>query len=92
MHAAPKQIDQSISFGYNSRRTFVKASSVPEPSYNFKVKLNQASTTYTTTQKKVDWIFGIIGGVFVFWYAVIHLLAGIYMQFHFNAYIAKIIY
>ena len=92
MHAAPKLVDQSISYGYNSRRTFVKAATAAEPAYNFKVKLNQAATNYTITQKKVDWILGIIGGVFVFWYAVVHLLAGLYMRFHFNAHIAKVVY
>jgi hypothetical protein len=92
MHHAPLLKDQNINVGYNTRRNYVKSSISTQPSYRFKVKLNQASTDYTLTQKKIDWILGIIGGVFVFWYAIIHLLAGLYMKFNFNSYVAKIVY
>jgi hypothetical protein len=40
----------------------------------------------------MDWIVGIIGGVCVFWYAVVHLLGKVYMRFNFNAYVAKLVY
>jgi hypothetical protein len=92
MHEAPLLQNQNINVGYNNRKTYVKASTTSSPAYSFLVKLNQASTDYTVTQKKIDWIFGIIGGAFVFWYAIIHLLGKLYMHFNFNMYIAKTIY
>jgi hypothetical protein len=92
MHHAPPLQESNINVGANTRKTYVKAAAAAQPSYTMRVRLNQASTDYTVTQKKVDWILGIIGGVFVFWYAVVHLLAGLYMRFNFNAYVAKLVY
>jgi hypothetical protein len=92
MHHAPPLKDSNINVGYSTRRAYVKAGTASQPSYTYRVKLNQASTDYTITQKKVDWILGIIGGVFVFWYAVVHLLGGLYTRFNFNAYVAKLVY
>lgn len=92
MRSSPILKDTNINFGENNRRTYVKASVTDQPAYTFKVKLNQASTDFTLTQKKMDWLFGIIGGVFVFWFMVTHVLKSLYMRFNFNAYIAKIIY
>lgn len=92
MHHAPTLQNGNINAGYNTRPSLVKASIAQSPSYTFRVRLDQATTDYTVTQKKLDWITGIIGGVFVFWYAIIHLLGVLFFRFNFNAYVAKLIY
>ena len=89
---APPIKDSNINVGYNTRRTYFKSSIASQPSYTYRVRLNQASTDFTISVKKADWIVGIIGGVIVFWYAIVHLLAGLYNKFNFNAYVAKLIY
>ena len=92
LRRVPPVKDSNINVGYNTRRTYLKASNASQPSYTFRVRLNQASTHYTLSVKKADWIVGVIGGVIVFWYAVVHLLAGLYSRFNFNAYVAKLVY
>lgn len=89
---SPLLKDLNIDAGYNTLRPYVKSGISTSPSYTYRVRLNQASTDYTVTQKKMDWILGIIGGVCVFWYAIVHLLGRIYMRFNFNAYVAKLVY
>lgn len=87
MRTAPILIDEGINVGYNTRRTLIKSTVSNSPAYSYKVKLNQASTDYTLTQKKLDWILSVIGGVFVFWYVAIRYIGLLYMRFKFNEYI-----
>jgi len=57
-----------------------------------KIKLGSTLNKITIKNKKIDWIFGIIGGIIVFWYAIIHMIGKLYSKFNFFLYVSKIIY
>lgn len=92
MRNAPIVKDTNINADMNTKRSSFKGGQANTPSYTFIVKPNEALTIYTQSQNKIDFIFGIIGGVFAFWYAIVHVLAVIYSKFIAYSYLAKLMY
>ena len=57
-----------------------------------KIKLGPTANKITISNKKIDWLFGIIGGILVFWYAIVQIIAKLYSRFNFYLYVSKIVY
>ena len=92
MRSAPIVKDTNIAANFDTKRTNFKAVTASSPSYTFKIKPNQSQTTYTVYCNNIDFILGVIGGVFVIWYSIFKIFGLAYNRFHFNSYIAKLIY
>lgn len=52
------------------------------PYYEVKIKPSNNQINYFVTTPKADTILGIIGGVFVLWYAIFHWIGKIYNNFN----------
>jgi hypothetical protein len=59
------------------------------PYYEVRVEPSFNQINYIISTKKADTILGIIGGVFVFWYAIFHWLGKIYNSFRVRAKLAE---
>jgi len=57
-----------------------------------KIKLGSTMNKITLKTKRINWIIGVIGGIFIFWYAIIHVFAKMYSRFNFYLYLANVIY
>jgi prolipoprotein diacylglyceryltransferase len=47
---------------------------------------------FTLSQRKIDFILGVIGGVFVFWYAIVRFIGHAYNRLNFSLVVAREIY
>lgn len=89
---SPVLHDYNLNADYSSRRTRAKTISNNETKYVMNVKLGPSMNKITLKTKKINWIIGVCGGILVFWYFIIHLLAHIYSRFNFYLYLSKIVY
>ena len=60
--------------------------------YEMRFRPSSNQINYVIQNKKADYILGIIGGVFVFWYAILHWIGKLYNNFNVRAKMALIIY
>lgn len=60
--------------------------------YEMRFRPSANQINYVVQNKKADYILGIIGGVFVFWYAILHWIGKLYNNFNVRAKMALIIY
>lgn len=63
-----------------------------EPAYILEFRPNGQVKQVILRTYKIDFLLGIIGGTFLFWYFVINLLAKVYNSFKFRAKMAEILY
>jgi hypothetical protein len=83
--------DQGISSNANTLSPL--SLNIPgSPYYEVRVKPSLNRINYIISTKKADTILGIIGGVFVLWYAIIHWLVNIFNSFKVRAKLAEQIY
>ena len=58
------------------------------PYYETRIRPSSNQINYIMSTKKADLILGIIGGVFVFWYALLHWIGKIYNNYNTRAKLA----
>lgn len=92
LRQGPVVKDANIAADLTTKRTNFKATTSSSPSYTFKVRPNQSQVTYTVYCRNIDFILGVIGGVFVIWYGIFKVFAIAYNRFTFYSYVAKSIY
>lgn len=88
----PPIIDSNIRADSSIKRSVLKGNITDTPTYSFSVRLGSGQTAYSITQKKADFILGVVGGVFLFWWALLHCFGQAYNRFVFRARLAKILY
>jgi hypothetical protein len=77
----------------NTNTLYPLARNVPGSPYlevRMQPSLNQVN--YLQTTPKADFILGVIGGVFVLWYALLHWLGKVYNGFRVRARLAEMVY
>jgi hypothetical protein len=89
MGSPSKLFDSNLNVGPESSKQIIIGSNSSAPSYTFNLKPSQSKTVYILSQRKLSFILGIIGGVFVIWYAIFNNLTFLYNKFHFHMFVAK---
>ena len=62
------------------------------PYYELKIKPSHNQINYIISTKKADFVIGIIGGVFVIWYALFHFIGKVYNSYNVRAKLAEDVY
>lgn len=57
-----------------------------------KINLGPTLNKITIKDANIDYIFGIFGGILLFWYVIIQFIAKCYSRFCFYLYVSKIVY
>ena len=77
----------------NSNTRYPLTRNIPgSPYYEVRIKASHNQVNYIVSTKKADTILGIIGGVFVLWYALFHWIGKFYNSFNVRAKMAEEIY
>jgi len=82
----------NINADYNIRRTRLRSIQDNKTQYVMKISLGQTLNKLTIKNKNIDYMFGIFGGILLFWYFIIQFLAKSYSRFIFYLYVSKIVY
>lgn len=84
-----KLITSNINVGLDTSKQFIRSLNGSSPSYTFSLRPYQSKTVYTLSQRKLSFIVGIIGGVFVFWFSIIGSLGFFYNKFNYYMFVAQ---
>ncbi len=92
MRRSPIIAEQGISKNANTPYPISRIFNSTQIYYELKIKLSGRQTNYVISTPKADTIIGIIGGVFVIWYAICHWLGKVYNSYQVRAVQADTIY
>lgn len=92
MHGDSRLVEQQIDVNVETSKWNIRAWEMNSPSYVFQVKPSQSRSVFTLSQRKIDFILGVIGGVFVFWYAIVRFIGHAYNRLNFSLVVAREIY
>jgi hypothetical protein len=93
MRKQPINIFQGIAINPNTPYSLIRTIE-NDTSLHYEVKIHPSRNeiNYEISTPKADTILGIIGGAFVFWYAIFHWMGKLYSSFSTRAHLADKIY
>jgi hypothetical protein len=89
MRKTPKIPNEGICKNENTPNTLSRTLPGIPTFYNLKIRPSNNQINYIITKYKMDYLFGIIGGIFVFWYAIIHWIGKLYNSYHYRSRLAR---
>ena len=92
IRSAPVILEQAFASNGYTEKPLIRSVESDTPHYDIKIRPSGSKTRYIKRNYKIDFLFGVFGGVFLFWYFIIHFFGKAYNSFKTRQRVAEVIY
>lgn len=93
LRTPPKTIERTMAYSsFGDRNEQRKGNATADPAYILEIRPNGQLQQIILRSYKIDFLLGIIGGVFAFWYFFVHFFAKAYNAYKARAKLAEVLH